>query len=149
MRYEKYPVPDEVLARYFTRSFTDIKDLRRQVMIGLDRLMEIKGVVAAGQFSSDGKVIRAAGAMTDDIRRFTAQMCARQSEHIRSSIEHFGRASKMEWQPLIGWAVWAGRYAMIVMGNTGVIADPKYTDFNQLVVDLMGSEATGPRQENY
>lgn len=118
-------------------------------MIGLDRLIKIKGVVAAGQFSSDGKVIRAVGDMTDEIRKFTAQMCARQSDYMRGAIKQFSEAWKMDWQPLVGWAVWGGRYAIIVIGDTGVIADPKYINFNQLVIDLMGSEATGPRPQNY
>ena len=118
-------------------------------MIGLDRLMNIRGVVAAGQFSREGKVVRGVGRMADDIMEFTARMCAKETESLKTSIEQFGKTSKMDWQPLVGWAVWGGRYAMLVMGNTGVIVDPKYADFNQLIIDLMGSEATGPRQSNY
>ena len=118
-------------------------------MIGLDRLIKIKGVLAAGQFSKDGKIIRAVGEMTDDIMEFTAKMCAKQTEHLKTSIEQFDKASKMDWQPFVGWAVWGGKHAILVMGNTGVIVDPKYADFNQLIIDLMGSEATGPRQVNY
>lgn len=118
-------------------------------MIGLDRLMKIKGVVAAGQFSKDGKVLRAVGDMDDQIMQLTAQMCARQTESLESSTGQFAKASKMECQPLLGWAVLGGRYAIVVMGNTGVFVDPKYVDFNQLMVDLTGSEATGPRPMNY
>ncbi|MBN2225803.1 MAG: DUF2173 family protein [candidate division Zixibacteria bacterium] len=118
-------------------------------MIGLDRIMERKGVIAAGQFSEDGKVIRAVGNMSDDMMTFTAQMCSKQTKSLEISINQFSRASNMEWRPLVGWAVWAGQYAIVVMGNTGIFVDPKYADLNQLMVDLLGSEATGYRQMNY
>ncbi len=117
-------------------------------MIGLDRLMEIKGVVAAGQFSEDGRVVRAVGSLSEDLMNFTAQMCSKQTKSLETTINQFSRASKMEWRPLVGWTVWAGQYAIVVMGNTGVFIDPRYADFNQLMVDLQGSEATGDRQLN-
>jgi len=118
-------------------------------MIGLDRLMEMEGVIAAGQFSPEGKVIRAVGDLSEDEMAFTARMCANQTRKLKTNIEQFSKATMMDWRPLTGWAVWGGRYAVIVMGNTGVFIDPRYADCNQLMVDLMGSEATGPRPVNY
>ena len=118
-------------------------------MIGLDRLMDRPGVIAAGQFSPEGKVIRSVGDLSEEEMVFTAQMCAGYARSLEMSVEQFSKATDMDWRPLNGWAVWAGKYAVVVMGNTGVFVDPRYADFNQLTVDLMGSEATGPRQMNY
>jgi roadblock/LC7 domain-containing protein len=118
-------------------------------MIGLDRLLNIKGVIAAGQFSPDGKVIRSLGNLSKEVMTFTARMCANQTKALETSVEQYSRATQHEWRPLAGWAVWGGKYVVVVMGNTGVFVDSKYADFNQLVIDLMGSEGTGPRQMNY
>ena len=110
-------------ARFGTSvDFVTTRMNRRKVteMIGLDRLMEIKGVVAAGQFTRDGKILRAVGDMDERIMQLTAQMCAKQTDSLESATEQFGKASRMKWQPLLGWAVWGGRYAIMVMGNTAL-----------------------------
>ena len=115
-------------------------------MIGLDRLMKIKGVVAAGQFSTDGKVIRAVGALSEDIMEETAKLCANQNRKLDETARVFSMKSSMEWEPLVGWAVWGGKYAVVVAGNTGVFIDAKYVDMNELMVDLLESGPTGPTQ---
>ena len=48
-------------------------------MIGLDRLMKIKGVVAVGQFSEDGKVIRKVGELPEDLMT-SAELYVRQNQ---------------------------------------------------------------------
>jgi roadblock/LC7 domain-containing protein len=118
-------------------------------MIGLDRLMKIRGVVAAGQFSESGKVIRKAGLIADELINETAKMCAYQNQKLDELTKLFEIKSKMEWQPLIGWAVWAGRYVVVVMGNTGLFIESKHADLNELMVNLLGNEPTGARQMNY
>lgn len=118
-------------------------------MIGLDRLMKIKGVVAAGQFSENGKVIRSAGEISDEIVNETAKLCAYQNQKLDELTKYFEKMSEMEWQPLIGWAVWGGKYVVMVMGNTGVFIEAKHADFRELMVDLLETEPTGARQMNY
>lgn len=118
-------------------------------MIGLDRLMKIKGVVAAGQFSEDGGVIRKAGEISDEIMNETAKICAYQNQKLDELTRFFETISEMEWQPLMGWAVWGGKYVVMVMGNTGIFIESKHTDFRELTVDLLQTEPTGARQMNY
>lgn len=117
-------------------------------MIGLDRLMKIKGVVAAGQFSEGGKIIRSVGNIPKELMEQTAELCSSETKHFEELVKQYN--SKMEgWDPLVGWAVWGGKYAITIVGNTGVIIESKYADLNQLRVDLIGSEATGARPRNY
>ena len=129
-------------------------------MIGLDRLMRIKGVVAAGQFSEDGRVIRKAGEISDEINNptigklkiypnETAKICAYQNQKLDELTKFFETISAMEWQPLMGWAVWGGKYVIMVMGNTGIFIESKHADYRELMVDLLESEPTGARQMNY
>ncbi len=117
-------------------------------MIGLDRLMEIKGVVSAGQFSEDGKVIRKVGELPEDLMT-SAELCVRQNNSSREFLETLDKGSERDWLPLMGWAIWGGKYSVVVVGNTRVFVETSRADFNQLIIDLIGSEATGPRPRNY
>ena len=116
-------------------------------MIGLDRLMKIKGVVAAGQFAEDGKVIRKVGELPQDLMQ-SAEPCVRQNQAAQDFLNTLDDISPREWQPLVGWAVWGNKYSVVVVGNTRVFVKTRYADFNQLMVDLYGSEATGPTPMN-
>ncbi len=117
-------------------------------MIGLDRLMKIKGVVAAGQFSDDGKVIRKVGELPEDLMK-SARLCVQQNESSREFLKALDDRSERDWQPLMGWIVWGGKYSVVVIGNTRVFVETSRGDYNQLMIDLAGSEGTGPRPMNY
>ncbi|MEW5994892.1 MAG: DUF2173 family protein [Candidatus Zixiibacteriota bacterium] len=110
--------------------------------------MKIKGVVAAGQFSEEGEMIRQVGELPEDMME-TGELCLRQTQAIADFLRSLDEKSKRTWLPLVGWAVWGGKYSVAVVGNTRVFVETKRADFNQLIVDLYGSEATGPRPMNY
>jgi len=112
-------------------------------MIGLDRLMEKPGVIAAGQFSAEGKVERAVGDIPSEKMGMIAMVCAANSKRLEEQAEIFEEKLAMEWMPMNGWIVWAGKYAVCVVGNTGVFVEANKADFNQIMVDLLGSTATG------
>lgn len=116
-------------------------------MIGLDRIMEIPGVVAAGQFNSDGKVIRYEGDITNELADFAASSGNQINQNMVEFMESLAEKSKLETIPLTGWAVWGGKYAFCVVHNTGVIIETKRADFNQLIVDLFLPEATDRKSQ--
>ncbi len=117
-------------------------------MIGLDRLMEIDGVVAAGQFSEHGKVIRKVGEMPEDLME-SAELCVNQNEASRRFLEALNTKLPRDYGSLVGWTVWGSKYSVVVVGNTRVFVRTSRADYNQLMIDLAGSEATGPRPLNY
>ncbi len=117
-------------------------------MIGLDRLMEIEGVVAVAQFSEDGKVIRKAGELPEDLIT-SAELCIQHDKASREFLKSLDERSQRDWQPLVGWVIWGAKYSVVVVGNTRVFVETGRGDYNQLMVDLIGSEATGPRPRNY
>ena len=117
-------------------------------MIGLDRLMKIEGVVAAGQFSEDGKVIRKVGEMPEDLME-SAELCVRQNQASRDFLNSLNNKLPREYGSLVGWTVWGSKYSVVVVGNTRVFVETKRGNYNQLMVDLAGMEATGPRPMNY
>jgi len=117
-------------------------------MIGLDRLMKIKGVVAAGQFSEDGKVIRQVGELPEDLRE-SAELCVKQNQTCNRFLGELNEQSSREYGSLVGWTVWGSKYSVVTVGNTRVFIETGRGDYNQLMIDLLGSEATGPRVRNY
>ena len=117
-------------------------------MIGLDRLMKIEGVVAAGQFSEDGKIIRKVGELPDDLME-SAELCVRHNQASRDFLNSLNKELPREYGSLVGWTVWGSKYSVVVVGNTRVFVETSRGDYNQLMVDLIGSEATGPRPRNY
>jgi len=110
--------------------------------------MKIKGVVAAGQFSEDGKIIRKVGEIPDDLIE-SADLCVRQNRACGSFLNELNEKSSREYGLLLGWTVWGSEYSVVVVGNTRVFVKTSRGDYNQLMIDLAGSEATGPRPSNY
>jgi roadblock/LC7 domain-containing protein len=117
-------------------------------MIGLDRLMKIKGVVAAGQFSDDGNIVRIVGELPEDFME-SAEPCIRQTLASREFLSTLQDQLPRDFGSLIGWTVWGSKYSIVVVGNTRVFVETSRGDYNQLMIDLAGTEATGPRPRNY
>lgn len=117
-------------------------------MIGLDRLMKIKGVVAAGQFSADGSLRRKVGKLPEEHMKQIAALCQAEGVRAEEWFQSFHGESEIDWMPYVGSAVWGGAYAMVTMGCTFIVIEAKYADVNELMVDLLDCEPTGPRQMN-
>jgi len=112
-------------------------------MIGLDRLMKISGVVAAGQFDSEGNIVRKAGEIPEAVRKQIAKMNSEQQKSLNATAQTLGQLTGMEWTPLMGWMMWGGKYVLCVMHNNCLIIEAKRADFNQLLIDMFGAEASG------
>ena len=105
--------------------------------MNIDEIMKIPGVIAVGEFTSEGKMQSSFGAIPENVMKLAAQMCARNNQLLGTQAREFSKASEMDWFPLVGWCVWAGNYAVVVFGKTGVFVKPQQADFNQLVTQLM------------
>ena len=110
-------------------------------MIGLDRLMERKGVLAVGQFSPDGRGIRAIGDLSEKEMENVALTCAIHEKNSWKTATDLREGTSLKWGNLNGWVLWAGSLALCVSGETGVFVDAAKADFNQLLVDLFGPPA--------
>lgn len=102
------------------------------VSANLDKLMKIKGAVAAGSFTADGKVVEYKGQLSKEMADMVAMMCAANTLMAKMQAEGFSKFSGMKWSPLHGWAVAAGDYAVCVMGNYGVFVKLSEADFNEI-----------------
>ena len=94
--------------------------------------MRLKGAIAAGHFTADGKLVEYKGPLTKELAEMVAKMCAANSLMGTIEAESFTKISGMKWTPFLGWAVAAGEYAVCVMGNYGVFVKLSEADFNEI-----------------
>jgi roadblock/LC7 domain-containing protein len=101
----------------------------------LEALLNINGVIAAGEFGSDGSLIdfRAKMDMSKEMAQMTAQFCATVTMLFNTLAGAFTQLSKMSWTPQKVWTYSGGDYTVAIgKNNTGVFAETSKVDFNQL-----------------
>ncbi len=101
-------------------------------MANLERLMKIKGVWAAGEFTNDGKLVAYKGNISDEHAAMAAEMCAANNAMARMQCDGYTAFSGQEWTPLHGWALTGPKYSVCVMGNVGVFVNNDEVSFNEV-----------------
>lgn len=109
-------------------------------MATLDELLKINGVVAAGEFTADGKLVnyKAKMDMSPEMAAMTAQFCATVTMMFNTLAGAYGQLSKMKWVPQQGWMYAGGDWTVAIGGNKGVFVKTATADFNQLFQALVG-----------
>ncbi len=110
-------------------------------MATLDELLNIDGVVAAGEFTADGKLVdyKAKMDMSQEMAEMTAQFCATVTMMFNTLAGAFAQLSQMNWVPQQGWAYSGGDFTAAIGGNRGVFIETAKADFNQLFEVLVGA----------
>jgi roadblock/LC7 domain-containing protein len=111
-------------------------------MATLDELLNIDGVVAAGEFTADGKLVdyKAKMDMSQEMAEMTAQFCATVTMMFNTLAGSFAQLSQMNWVPQQGWAYSGGDFTAAIGGKQGVFIETTKADFNQLFETLVGSQ---------
>ena len=109
-------------------------------MATLDELIKIEGVVAAGEFTADGKLVdyRSNRDMPREMAEMAAQFTATVTMLFNTLAGSFSQQSQMNWVPQQGWAYSGGDMTIAVGGNKGVFIETAKADFNQLFQVLIG-----------
>jgi roadblock/LC7 domain-containing protein len=109
-------------------------------MTKLEELLKIDGVVAAGEFTTDGKMTsyKTDVDMRPEMASMTAQFCATVTLLFNMLAGSFSLQSKMEWLPQRGWAYCGGDWTVAIGGNIGVFVETSKADFNKLFGVLVG-----------
>lgn len=102
-------------------------------MEDLDKLMKVKGVWAAGEFSPDGKLIAYKGNISEEHARMAVLMCAANTLMAEMETQGWTAFTGQEWTPLIGWAVAGPKCSVCVIGNAGVIVNNGEVSFNESI----------------
>ncbi len=101
-------------------------------MANLDRLMQVKGVWAAGEFTDDGKLVAYKGNISEEQAAMAAEMCAANNAMAKMQCDGYTAFSGQEWTPLHGWALTGPKYSVCVMGNVGVFVNNDEVSFNEV-----------------
>jgi roadblock/LC7 domain-containing protein len=110
-------------------------------MAALDELLDIEGVVAAGEFNVDGSLVdyKATMDMSQEMAEMTAQFTATVTMMFNTLASSYTQVSGMQWVPQQGWAYSGGDWTVAVGGNRGIFIETEKADFNQLFEVLVGS----------
>jgi len=104
-------------------------------MATLDQLMQIRGVVAAGEFTPTGELVdfKSAMSMPQEQAGMTAQFCSTVSIMFSTLAKAYSHMyTNMNWLPPRFWAYGGGDMAVCVGGRKGVFVEIAKADFNQL-----------------
>jgi roadblock/LC7 domain-containing protein len=109
-------------------------------MATLEDLLKLPGVVAAGEFGADGKLLdyKATMDMSRELAEATAQFCGTVTMLFNTLAGAYAQMSKMQWLPQQGWAYSGGEWTVAVGGNRGVFVKTAEADFNTLFQVLVG-----------
>lgn len=109
-------------------------------MASLEELLNVDGVVAAGEFNRDGTLIDfgANMAMPTELARTAAQFCATVTMLFNTLAPAFSRFSGMNWVPQWGWTFSGGDFTVALGdgGTKGVFVETNKADFNRLFAIL-------------
>lgn len=111
-------------------------------MATLDELLKITGVVAAGEFTPDGKLVdfKAKMDMPRDMAALTAQFCATVTMLFNTLAVSYSKMSGMDWTPQHGWMFAGGNWTVAIGGNRGVFVETAKADFNELYKTLVSKK---------
>jgi roadblock/LC7 domain-containing protein len=115
-------------------------------MATLDELLNIEGVVAAGEFDPDGSLVdyKATMDMSPEMAQMTAQFCATVTMMFNTLANSYTQLSGMRWVPQQGWAYSGGDWTVAVGGGgyKGVFVETAKADFNKLFEALVESDVS-------
>jgi roadblock/LC7 domain-containing protein len=108
--------------------------------MALEELLRIDGVVAAGEFTPDGKLVdyKATMEMSPEMAAMTAQFCATVTMLFNTLAGAYTRLSGMNWLPQHGWMFAGGEWTVAIGGTRGVFVEPANADSNRLYRALVG-----------
>ena len=109
----------------------------------LEDLLQLEGVVAAGEFGLDGRLVdfKAKMAMSPELAQMSAQFCASVTGLFNTLAGAFTQLSGMNWSPQQGWAFAGGDYSVCVGGTRGVFVETARADYNRLFEALIGGRS--------
>src|SRR5437879_6607903 len=103
-------------------------------MATLGQLMQIKGVMAAGEFTPTGELVdfRSAMSMSQDQAGMTAQFCNTVSIMLNTLAKAYSHMyTNMTWSPPTFCAYGGGEITVCVGGRKGAFGEIAEADFNQ------------------
>ncbi|MDD3621563.1 MAG: DUF2173 family protein [Methanofollis sp.] len=116
-------------------------------MATLEKLLNIAGVVAAGEFTADGGVIdfKAKTETSAEMTAMTARFCATVSMMFSSLASAYTEMSTMKWVPQQVWMYSGGDWTVMMGGRRCVFIETAKADFNHLHQIMAAESVSRPK----
>ena len=105
-------------------------------MATLQELLDLEGVVVAGEFDFEGRMLdyEAKMDMPEEMAQMAAQFCAAVPVMLNTMASSFADRSDMNRVPQHGWAYSSGEWTACIGdgGKRGVFVETSKADFNRL-----------------
>ena len=108
---------------------------RKECDLSLDDLLKFEGVMAAGIFSHDGKLVdyKAKTDMPKEMAEMTAKFCGAVNIMFNALASAYTKLYKMKWVPQHYWVYSGGEWTVIISGTRGVFVESAKADFDKIL----------------
>lgn len=111
---------------------------RAQCNLSLDELLNLEGVVAAGIFNAEGKLVdyKSKTGMPPEMAQMTAKFCGAVNLMFDALASAYTQLYKMNWVPQHNWMYGGGDWTVIISGTRGVFVESSKADLKKLLTAL-------------
>ncbi len=106
--------------------------------LSLDELLNFEGVMAAGIFNPEGKLVdyKSKTGMPKEMAQTTAKFCGAVNMMFDALASAYTQLYKMNWVPQHNWMYSGGDWTVMVSGNRGVFVESSKADLEKLLKAL-------------
>ena len=103
--------------------------------LSLDELLKFEGVMAAGIFSPEGKLVdyKSKTGMPKEMAEMTAKFCGAVNNVFDALASAYSQLYKMNWVPQHNWMYSGGDWTVLISGTRGVFVESSKTDLEKLL----------------
>jgi len=111
---------------------------KNECNLSLDELLKFDGVMAAGIFSSEGKLVeyKSRDTMPKEMAEMTAKFCGAVSIMFDALASAYSQLYKMNWVPQNNWMYSGGDWTVMISGTRGVFVEKSKADLKKLFTAL-------------
>jgi len=106
--------------------------------LSLDELLNFEGVMAAGIFNPEGKLVdyKSKTGMPKEMAQTTAKFCGAVNMMFDALASAYTQLYKMNWVPQHNWMYSGGDWTVMISGNRGVFVESSKADLEKLLKAL-------------
>jgi len=111
---------------------------RKECNLSIDDLLKFNGVMAAGIFSPEGKLVdyKSNTEMPKEMAEMTAKFCGAVNLMFDALANAYTQLYNMNWVPQHSWMYSGGDWTVIISGTRGVFVESAKADLEKLLKGL-------------
>jgi roadblock/LC7 domain-containing protein len=110
----------------------------KECNLSLDELLKFEGVVAAGIFNPEGKLVEYKDkmGMPEEMAQMTAKFCGTVNMMFDALANAYTELYDMSWVPQHNWMYSGGEWTVVISGTRGIFVETSKADIKKLLVAL-------------